>query len=266
MSDPYELLPRQGIYYNQFRQYPSKHKLPVTFPCSSSRGEDAAVLHTFFSDWETRQPLRGGTFLEIGGVNGLTESNTWIFELCMEWQGILVEGHPRFFNSLRRHSPRSLNLRMAACPAFSGWVNYTASRDTTAGVVTTHGATAASSEKMRRRNSVTVECGNLGARFRQLGIDRLDFASIDVEGSELMVVQSLHVAGLSLGVLLVEVRNDGQRPQLLTHLLGRGMRYVGTIHARGTYINRVVDDCYVNISHMRRFFPRSYALMGLGKL
>ena len=260
MSDAPPLLPRQTLSIKDFRRYPAKHRLPVTFPCSSSRGEDAAVLHSFFTDHETGAPLRDGTFLEIGGVNGLTESNTWIFEVCMGWQGVLVEGHPRFFSSLRRHRPRSLNLRMAACPQLSGWVNYTASRDTTAGVLTTSGATV--SNPLLRRH-MAVECANLGGRLAQLGVQRIDFASIDVEGSELMVTKSLEVPGLSLGVVLVEVRNDGQRPGLISHLLGRGMRYVGRIEARGTYINKVVDDVYVNVSHMRRFFPTSHALRGL---
>ena len=260
MSDALPLLPAQTLNYHQFRTYPPKHKLPVVLPCSSSRGEDAAVLHSFFTDFETREPLRDGTFLEIGGVNGLTESNTWIFESCMGWEGILVEGHHRFFSSLRRHRPRSLNLRMAACPSFSGWVNYTASRDTTAGVLTTSGATFESD--VTRRRSMQVECGNLGQRLERLGVHRLDFASIDVEGSELMVVKSLERPGLSLGVVLVEVRNDGQRPGILQHLLGRGMRYVGQIYARGTMINKVVDDCFVNVTHMRTFFPRSWALRG----
>ena len=260
MSDAQPLLQSQTIHYHNFRVYPPKHRLPVILPCSSSRGEDAAVLHSFFTDFETREPLRGGTFLEIGGVNGLTESNTWIFESCMGWEGVLVEGHHRFFSSLRRHRPRSLNLRMAACPSFSGWVNYTASRDTTAGVLTTSGATEKTD--VTRRRHMLVECGNLGQRLERLGVHRLDFASIDVEGSELMVVKSLERPGLSLGVVLVEVRNDGQRPGILQHLLGRGMRYVGQIYARGTMINKVVDDCFVNVTHMRTFFPRSWALRG----
>jgi FkbM family methyltransferase len=258
MSDAPALLPEQTLYFNLFRRYPPKHKQPVTFPCSSARGEDAAVLHSFFTDWETGEPLRDGTFLEIGGVNGLTESNTWIFEVCMGWQGVLVEAHPRFFMSLRRNRPRSLNLRMAACPEASGWVNYTASRDTTAGVLTTSGATI---KDPKLRKYMRVECGNLGGRLRDLGVTRLDFASIDVEGSELMVTKSLlETPGLSIGVLLVEVRSDGQRLGLVEQLLGHGMRYVGKFAARGTYINKVVDDAYVNMSHMRTYYPRSSAL------
>ena len=114
---------------------------PFFLPCSSARGEDAAVMRTFFSDVRTGRPIRGGTFLEIGGVDGLTESNTWVIESCfgwqgtrqctntpltytpltvgarvvLGWQGVLVEGHPIFFEKLIRQRPRSLNVHLAAC-------------------------------------------------------------------------------------------------------------------------------------------------------
>ena len=77
-----------------WRKYEPKAKLPVDLPCSSARGEDAAVLRTFFSDRWTGSPLRGGTFLEIGGANGLEQSNTWIFEVCLGCVGDPLLPHP----------------------------------------------------------------------------------------------------------------------------------------------------------------------------
>ena len=80
-----------------------------------------------------------------------------------------------------------------------------------------------------------------------------------------LVTESLIVPGLSLGVVLVEVRNDGQRPQQISRLLGCGMRYVGQLEARGSMTNRVIDDVYVNMSHLRRYLPTSVALGALGQ-
>ena len=91
-------------------------------------------------------------------------------------------------------------------------------------------------------------------------VDRLDFVSISTGGTEEMVAESLtSVPGISLGVLLIEVRNDGQRPRLLRRLIGSSLRYVGQMEARG----EVISDAYVNMSHMARFFPRSVALTTL---
>lgn len=264
--------PRQNLHWRQFRRYRSQHMRTISFlPCSTSRGEDAAVLHSFFTDRRTGRPLTGGTFLEIGAVDGHGESNTWIFESCLGWQGVLIEAHPLSFARLRRNRPRSLNLRMAACHT-DGWVDFTARASSTAGVVTIvanstrrQSQLAIAREQHRRVEIKTshVECGPLGPRVRALGVHRLDFVSIDVEGAETLVTESLIVPGLSLGVVLVEVRNDGQRPQQISRLLGCGMRYVGQLEARGSMTNYVIDDVYVNMSHLRRYFPTSVALGAL---
>lgn len=110
-----------------------------------------------------------------------------------------------------------------------------------------------------------TECSPVGERLVELGIDRLSFVSIDVEGAELSVVQSLVDASprLSLGVVLVEVRADGQRTAIMTALLDAGLRYVGSLRARGSEANDVVDDCFVNATHLRIHFPDSRAAKAL---
>lgn len=117
------LLPQQtldvAVGWRTFRRGGSP---PLFLPCSSARGEDAAVLRSFFTDGAGR-PIRGGSFLEIGAVDGLIESNTFVLERCFEWRGVLIEGHPLFFERLRRNRPASLSIRLAAC-ATRGWVRY----------------------------------------------------------------------------------------------------------------------------------------------
>ena len=76
------------------------------------------------------------------------------------------------------------------------------------------------------------------------------------------VVESLAaVAGrLSLGVVLVEVRRDGQRGPILRALLRLGLAYVGQLRARGSEANGIVDDCFVNVTHLSIHFPHSRVL------
>ena len=134
------LLPSQtvGSGFGGWRRYKPKARLAVVLPCSSTRGEDAAILRSFFTDRNNGEPLRGGSFLEIGGANGLEQSNSWIFEVCMGWKGVLVEAHPRFYAQLLRNRPSSLNLRFAACdPTMgTGWANFSAERWTGAKIIT----------------------------------------------------------------------------------------------------------------------------------
>ena len=266
------LLPQQKVETSGWRHYVPKAKLAVYLPCSSTRGEDAAILRTFFTDRTTGAPLRGGTFLEIGGANGLEQSNSWIFEVCLGWKGVLAEAHPKFFAQLARNRPASLNIHFAACsPEMGGWANFTARRWTGAKIVTAADVAVAQKRQQMHQSTkqsiqisaldtVSVQCGQLGDHLNRLDVRRLDFLSVDVEGSELTVLQSLDHSRLTIGVVLVEVRGDGVRPRLMKHMLRQGMRYIGQFNGRSTAANAIIDDVYVNFTHLATYFPTSAAL------
>jgi hypothetical protein len=58
-------------------------------------------------------------------------------------------------------------------------------------------------------------------------------------------------------VILVEVRADGVRAQVLELLLSRGLTYVGQVHGRPSLGNEVIDDVYINETHLGIYFPES---------
>lgn len=55
----------------------------------SQAGEDHAIYRRFFSD---KKFVEKGFFLEIGGLDGATFSNTFLFEQSLGWNGMLIEG------------------------------------------------------------------------------------------------------------------------------------------------------------------------------
>ena len=112
---------------------------------------------------------------------------------------------------------------------------------------------------MLSASMVSVQCGPLGDYLAMLSVHRLDFFSLDVEGAELVAIQGLGLASgrLSIGVLMVEVRGDGVRPRVLEALLALGFTYVGQVHGRPSSANEIIDDMYVNETHLREHFPES---------
>jgi FkbM family methyltransferase len=60
-----------------------------------------------------------GTFLEIGGADGVTHSNTFSLEKHLEWRGTLVEPDPSQFSILRKFRPANTLINAAVTPVKS---------------------------------------------------------------------------------------------------------------------------------------------------
>ena len=68
----------------------------------SEAGQDS------FLDREVFRGKRGGTFVEIGGYDGVTGSNCLYFEMMRGWNGLMIEPSPVFFE-------RASAFRRATC-------------------------------------------------------------------------------------------------------------------------------------------------------
>jgi len=228
-------------------------------PCAMARSEDVAILRNFFSDADGEAlPANGASFLEMGGYDGAAESTSWLFEQCYGWRGILIEASPQPFEALLRNRPSSLNLRLAACAAPGTLLMASTNHPTT------NRAVNRVSDLAGATGLINATCGPIGLRLSQLFISRLDLFSLDVEGAEMAVLQTLDLGTrLAVGVMMVEARGDGQREEILRLLLGRGLLYVGAVHGDPSSANEVVSDVYVNLTHLRAFFPDSRALQHL---
>ena len=59
----------------------------------------------------------GGTFVELGGNDGVASSNTLFLEACAGWRGVLIEANPLSFEKLRKRRPAAVGIHAAVCPA-----------------------------------------------------------------------------------------------------------------------------------------------------
>ena len=173
---------------------------------------------------------RKGSFLEIGAFDGIAESNTKLLERCREWRGILVEGSKPNFEKLTRNrgGGGAMLVHAAAssnCSAVNSEVAFSTAATEQAGLIAVLSATFANasrpaSENVHARQAgyslrtggwqhTRVPCRTLRSIISDalplLGTRQLDFASIDVEGSENLVVDSLvQAAGTGAGVESVD--------------------------------------------------------------
>lgn len=182
---------------------------------------------------------RSGYFVELGANDGVTQSNTYWLERERGWRGLLVEpALNRYFDLRRNRSPEN-DFACAACVPF-GYVDQ---------FVAMHYGNLMSRAReldsdladpeqhfVRAQLSLSEEEESVvfGALARPLQdlLDNadaprvVDFLSLDVEGSELAVLQGIDHKRTRFRFMLIECRDLSP---LSAYLEGHGYRYLARL-------------------------------------
>jgi hypothetical protein len=133
---------------------------------------------------------RGGTFVEFGGADGLTHSNSALLESGYGWHGLLLEPNPFEFPLLRRNRPgcRALNAAVKCSDADEMDLVICGQLSTVRGFepADKHSAARSTSGILRRVRCVDLNEAIVAAGF---GSETLDYLSVDSEGSELAILR-----------------------------------------------------------------------------
>lgn len=160
----------------------------------SANAEDVTIYDAFFSSDSFRG--ENHTYMEIGAHDGVRESNSRFYDICLGWNGLLVEPHPKNYNRTVRLRPNAHHLGIApSCMANeSGTVLFPEHMFTSA--------------EVNEKNSKTeIHCGPLQYYLDALGIRHIDFWSLDVEGSELKVLETVDFDRTHVDVIIAESQN-----------------------------------------------------------
>jgi len=172
----------------------------------STWNEDVTVYNKYFAN-----KTGTGVFLEMGAFDGIVESNSLFYERCLGWKGLLIEGNKAKFQQLvvNRPSADKLNL-IPSCAKDDSTMSFVTSNTYTsasqANMVNEHG-TQAEKDFIKQGGTETMHCGPLHLYLKDLGIHKIDFYSLDVEGAELEVLKTFDFDAVKVGVLMVESRN-----------------------------------------------------------
>lgn len=152
---------------------------------------------------------RGGTFIEIGALDGVLHSNTLFFEKELEWKGTLVEANPEEFLKIMK-GDRECGKILGACSSLGG-IN----RFSIVSPVTGWGGLAETMEEKHLQRIREVCPKTTDFLVATITLDDIldlfpfhqhfDYISIDVEGAEKDVVSgSVLLAGTNFGVIGIE--------------------------------------------------------------
>jgi hypothetical protein len=172
----------------------------------SRYNEDKIIFETFFKDInDGGQSVHrvGGTYIELGAFDGQTESNSRFFDLCLGWKGLLIEGNPSTYEKTLQARPQA--HRMSFAPSCKD-------EDSTAQFYSypmANSGLEGRAKTYQGKPLIQVPCGPLGPVLEDMFQgETIDFFSLDVEGAEPMVLETIDFNKVKIDVLMIEVKNN----------------------------------------------------------
>jgi FkbM family methyltransferase len=164
-----------------------------------SQGNEELIIRHFFQD------RRGGVFLDVGAFHWKNHSTTLYLEHHLGWSGVAIDAQEKYKKGYTQHRP--------ATQFFSFFVS-DHSDDVTEFYIS--GAVSSASEEHIRKfgkegelKSVEVVTITLDRLLDQLGIEQIDFLSMDIEGSEPPALRGFDIERFKPKLVCIEAIGPG---------------------------------------------------------
>jgi FkbM family methyltransferase len=187
--------------------------------------------------------FRDGTFLEVGALDGAFLSNTWFFEKGLGWSGILVEMQPHFFPAIERSRPNSRCFNCALGDRPESLLYFDAGDRSSLLRYIDH----ASVRQIESHYRSIEPKPNFAIRWvdvrplmdvaAEAGVSHIDYFSLDVEGAERVILESIDLDRLTVDLFTIE-DNARQWAAHRSWLEPRGYAFLGAIEADGFFLHR----------------------------
>lgn len=168
-------------------------------------GQDQFVEERFFKN------KTNGVFVDIGAYDGVTGSNTYFFENEKGWSGLCIEPQPNMFEKLKATrkcvciqgaiSDRVKKAQFLHIPDYA---------DQLSGLVDDYHPTHAAKIKYCEERFgvpaqlIEVDCMPFNDIMAQNNITHIDFLSLDTEGNEYTILESIDWNKVTIDVITVE--------------------------------------------------------------
>ena len=153
---------------------------------------------------------RNGYFIEAGAADGIQFSNTLDLELRFNWTGLLVEPTKEFFAQLRSNKRNAYLLNNCLAEERETKMVNLINHGLLSGINPTH--TTFLKRKEKWFYSLTV-CLPITSILRALAYPTVHFFSLDIEGAEGNVLETIEWQDVDIHVWLIEHGGDAKRKE-----------------------------------------------------
>ena len=193
----------------------------------SQVGQDKFLNEKYFKN------KKNGIFIDVGAHDGITGNNSYFFEKELGWTGICIEPLPLIYKKLKKNR-NSININCAV-DVLDGETEFIENKGWTqmlSGILKyydkRHFQRRDKEIKIRggKTNIINVETFTLKTICDTHNIKKIDYLSIDVEGGELSVIQSIDFNKVFIDIIGFEDNYPDISPLIIEYLQNNNYEFV----------------------------------------
>jgi FkbM family methyltransferase len=183
----------------------------------SQQDEDKYIIQYLL-----KEEIKDGTFLEIGGCDGVLFSNTKTLEDHFGFTGVLIEPQPEFYSQLVKNRPNCKCYNYAVSNTDDEEIEFIG--DNAEGGIKS--ITNTDLSKFPEWNTYKVKNKKMHNIIEESGLKYIDFMIIDVEGSELEVLKSIDFS-FPIFCIIIEAHSCEQEKNKIfgSYLKSKGFKF-----------------------------------------
>jgi len=174
----------------------------------SQSQEDSFIFDSWFKG------ICGGTYVELGALDGVRYSNSHLYLHGFDWHGVLIEPNPDSFEALQSNRPKDELFNHAVCSRETEVHFVRGASLAVTGVYEFMAPSfrAAWHPNLKVSKLAKIKCKPLSAILEESSLSKrhVDFLSVDVEGGEYEVLKTVDFEKHQFGVIFYEA--DGHDP------------------------------------------------------
>lgn len=199
--------------------------------------------------WEFFDGKRNGFFIDVGAHDGISLSNSYVFEREANWNGMCFEPHPNHYKALYKNRDCACFEMACVHDDSINRISFYADmrgKGYLSGVNPDPGYVNKLLARVRRGfksfKKITVDATTVERVMGLFSFDQqIDFMSVDVEGTEIDVLYGTNLNKNRPRLLVVEANSKEQKEELDTFLETKGYLYAGSIAINGFYVTNEED-------------------------
>src|SRR5882724_8310898 len=182
-----------------------------------------------------------GFFVEVGAHDGISFSNGYFFEKNLGWKGICIEPNPyRYAELCANRKSLNLNVCIARQEGVVDFTLITGYGEMLSGITDQYDnkhverIKATLVEKGGEMKNVPVKSIPLKTIFRENNVSEVSFISIDVEGGEMEVLESIDFTATHIKCFAIE--NNYHTKEIPEFMRSKGYRIVKRLSCDEIYL------------------------------